>query len=72
MPCDIFKLQKHCSSKTVAISEVGLLGELRSSAFYEKRVKEAQKLGFKKIFSNKTHKTLVDIISTLGGQNTAS
>ncbi|MEK7185953.1 MAG: DNA repair protein RadA, partial [Patescibacteria group bacterium] len=59
-------------SKTVAISEVGLLGELRSSAFYEKRVKEAQKLGFKKIFSNKTHKTLVDIISTLGGQNTAS
>lgn len=53
--------------KTVAISEVGLLGELRNAPFYEKRVKQAQKLGFKKIFSNKTHKTLPEVIKSLEG-----
>lgn len=55
-------------SKTVAISEVGLLGELRLVPFYEKRVKEAQKLGFKKILSVKTHKTLQDTIKSFTSQ----
>lgn len=36
-------------SKTVAISEVGLLGELRKVGGSDKRMKEAKKLGFKKI-----------------------
>lgn len=54
-------------AKTVAISEVGLLGELRNALFYERRVKEAQKLGFKKIFSGKTHRSLSDVIKSFAG-----
>ena len=53
-------------SKTIAISEVGLLGELRSTPFFEKRVKQAIKLGFKKIFSSKEYKTLPSLINQLG------
>lgn len=34
------------NSKTVVIGEVGLTGELRAISFIEKRIKEAQKLGF--------------------------
>lgn len=34
-------------SKTIAIGEVGLTGELRTVSFIEKRLKEASKLGFK-------------------------
>jgi len=53
-------------SKTVAISEVGLLGELRGTPFFEKRAKQARKLGFKKIFSSKEYKTLPHLINQLG------
>jgi len=52
--------------KTIAISEVGLLGELRSTPFFEKRVKEATRLGFKRILSSKEFKTLPSLISELG------
>ncbi|MCL6096706.1 MAG: DNA repair protein RadA [Patescibacteria group bacterium] len=51
--------------KTVAISEIGLLGELRSIPFLEKRVKQAQRLGFKKIISSSTHKRLLDVLRSL-------
>jgi len=37
--------------KTVGISEVGLLGELRMVSSLEKRIKEAKKLGFKDIIT---------------------
>ena len=36
-------------SKTVALGEVGLTGELRTVSFIEKRIKEASKLGFKRV-----------------------
>ncbi len=52
-------------SKTVGISEVGLLGELRSVAGMEKRVKEASKLGYKNIITAKTHRTLRDVIDKI-------
>lgn len=52
-------------SKTVGISEVGLLGELRSVAGLEKRVKEASKLGYKNIITAKTHRTLREVIERL-------
>src|SRR3990167_4275267 len=52
--------------KSIAISEVGLLGELRSTPFFEKRVKQARKLGFTKIFSSKEYKTLPFLINQLG------
>jgi DNA repair protein RadA/Sms len=49
-------------SQTVGIAEVGLLGELRIVPGLDKRVKEAQKLGFKSIITAKTHKSLRDVI----------
>ena len=53
----------------VAISEVGLLGELRSVQSLDKRVKEAQKLGFKNIISYNKYKTLNEVIRSLGKNN---
>lgn len=55
-------------SKTVSVSEVGLLGELRNTPFFEKRVKQAQKLGFKKVLSGKTYKTLSEVVNSFSGQ----
>ncbi len=39
---------KPVDSSVVAIGEVGLTGELRSTPFMEARIKEAEKMGFKK------------------------
>lgn len=52
-------------TKTVAIAEVGLLGELRKISGIEKRVKEAHKLGFKHVVTQKEYKNLVDVIKSL-------
>lgn len=41
--------------KTVAIGEVGLLGEIRNVIGLERRIKEAKKLGFKNIVSPKIY-----------------
>ena len=41
--------EKAVPKKTVAIGEVGLLGEVRRVSFVEKRVKEAKKLGFGRV-----------------------
>ena len=51
--------------KTVGIAEVGLLGELRNVTGLEKRTKEATKLGYRNIFTAKTHKSLKDVIEEL-------
>lgn len=50
-------------SKSVAIAEVGLLGELRQVPSFEKRAKEAKKLGFKDIIGAEKFKTLNQVIS---------
>lgn len=50
--------------KTVGIAEVGLLGELRTVPFLEKRVKEAKKLGFKNIFSS-NEKSLMNVLNLI-------
>jgi len=50
---------------TVAIGEVGLLGELRTVPYLEKRIKEAKKLGFKHIISYNAYKTLNEAIRSL-------
>ena len=52
-------------STVVGIAEVGLLGELREVSNIEKRTKEARKLGFKKIVSSRTHKSLNEAISLI-------
>jgi len=44
--------------KTVAIGEVGLLGEIRNVIGLERRIKEAKKLGFDKIISPKDYRYL--------------
>jgi DNA repair protein RadA/Sms len=51
--------------QTVAIGEVGLLGELRNVPGSEKRVREAKKLGYKRIITAETHKTLKDVLQSL-------
>ncbi|MBI3092764.1 MAG: DNA repair protein RadA [Candidatus Levybacteria bacterium] len=55
-------------ANTVAISEVGLLGELRSVGLLDKRIKEAKKLGFKNIISSRTHRYLNEAIGELTKQ----
>lgn len=52
-------------SNTVCVGEVGLLGEIRSVTWYDKRAKEARKLGFKKIYSRNSYSRLHDIVKTL-------
>lgn len=50
-------------SKAVAISEVGLLGELRKISDFEKRAKEAKKLGFKDIIGSDKYKSLNEVLA---------
>lgn len=51
-------------NKTAAVSEVGLLGELKKVIFADKRIKEAKKFGFKTI-SFESSKTLPQLIQKL-------
>jgi len=52
-------------SKIVGIAEVGLLGELRAVTGLEKRVKEAEKLGFKNTITARKYKTLREVLSKI-------
>ena len=52
-------------AKTVGIAEVGLLGELRVVTGLEKRIKEAEKLGFKNTVTAKGYKTLREVLSKI-------
>jgi DNA repair protein RadA/Sms len=56
-------LDQEVSSDTVAIGEVGLLGEIRQVPGLDKRIAEAKKLGFKKVITPKEVKTLREAIS---------
>ena len=49
-------------SHAVGIAEVGLLGELRVVSGLEKRIKEAEKLGFKNIITSKKYKSLREVL----------
>lgn len=44
---------------TIAIGEVGLTGEVRSVNMIEKRIKEAEKLGFKTCIISESNKKLL-------------
>lgn len=52
-------------SRHVGIAEVGLLGELRTPPFLEKRMKEAKKLGFSKIITPKNYKNIAEVSNLL-------
>lgn len=63
----VFSSLKNISlSHAVGISEVGLLGELRRVSMLEKRIKEAQKLGFKQIISAKKYNTIEEVLKSVG------
>jgi len=52
-------------SRVVGIAEVGLLGELRTPPFLEKRIKEAKKLGFTKIITPKNYRSIEEVVRIL-------
>jgi DNA repair protein RadA/Sms len=52
-------------SKYVGIAEVGLLGELRTPSFLDKRIKEAKKLGLTKIITPKNYKSIEEVARIL-------
>lgn len=52
-------------NKMVGISEVGLLGELRPATEFNKRAKEAKKLGFDKILGTDKFKSLNQVIASI-------
>jgi DNA repair protein RadA/Sms len=56
-------LDREIAHDTVAIGEVGLLGEIRRVPQLEKRIAEAKKLGFKKVITPGQVKTLREAIS---------
>ncbi len=56
---------KVISSKTALVGEVGLLGELREVRNLDKRIKEAQKLGYTSVISSKNAKSLAEAASIL-------
>ncbi len=58
------KLQKPLPADLAVMGELGLSGEVRMVSQMEKRLKEAEKLGFKKLATPKTAKTVVEAIRT--------
>lgn len=54
---------KSVKEKVVFIGEVGLLGEIRTVPYLERRIKEAQRLGYKKVVSVKTHQRLNQVLA---------
>lgn len=56
---------KPLSAKTVAIGEVGLLGEIRNVIGLERRIKEAKKLGFIHVLSSKSYSHLTKVAADL-------
>lgn len=53
---------KVISKSTVAVGEVGLLGEIRQPPALEKRLQEAKRLGFKNFITSKRVKTLREAV----------
>ena len=63
------KQKKVIPNDLVAIGEVGLSGEIRSVNFLEKRIKEAEKLGFKKVILPKMTKIPTTTLETIFVKN---
>lgn len=53
---------KVISKDTVAIGEVGLLGEIRQTPYEEKRLQEARRLGFKNFITGKNVKNIREAV----------
>jgi DNA repair protein RadA/Sms len=57
---------KPVKEKTLFIGEIGLLGELRAVQYLDRRIKEAKRLGFTKIISRNSHKSVREVLQELG------
>ena len=57
--------EKALPQKALFIGEVGLMGEIRPVAAFERRVKEASRLGYQEIYSFQTHKKVRDLLKDL-------
>jgi DNA repair protein RadA/Sms len=58
------KFQKPLPADMVIMGEVGLSGEVRMISQLDKRVKEGEKLGFKKVLSPKKIRTVIEAVKT--------
>lgn len=58
-------LKNKSLADVVGIAEVGLLGELRKVMNIEKRIKEAKKLGFSKIYTAEKDSLLINVLKKL-------
>lgn len=56
---------KPLPKQSVAVGEVGLLGEIRSVSWGKKREKEAIKLGYTRIYSRDSYKMVSEIVKSL-------
>ncbi|MBU0974411.1 DNA repair protein RadA [Patescibacteria group bacterium] len=59
-------VNKTIKEKIVFIGEIGLLGEIRSVSLLDRRIKEARRLGFKKVISKKSHSSINQVLKELG------
>lgn len=56
---------KPLPAATCFIGEVGLLGEIRSVPMFDRRAKEAKRLGFERVISRATHQTVNSVLKDL-------
>ncbi|MDO5561763.1 MAG: magnesium chelatase domain-containing protein [bacterium] len=57
--------EKPLPQKALFIGEIGLMGEIRPVSAFERRVKEAKRLGYEEIYSFQTHKKVRDLLKDL-------
>ncbi len=57
---------KPLPQNSVFIGEVGLLGEIRKINYLDRRIKEAKRLGFKKVYSKETHGSVRELLKQIG------
>lgn len=57
---------KKIPQNIVFVGEIGLLGEIRKTPYFERRAKEARRLGFSKIISADTHHSIFTLLKEFG------
>jgi DNA repair protein RadA/Sms len=62
---------KKIPAQTVFIGEVGLLGEIRSVPYLERRIKEAKRLGFEHIITKQNYPTVRSVVQHYGLKKSA-
>ena len=56
---------KALPKNSCAIGEVGLLGEVRNVSMYDKRAKEAKKLGYSQIYSKNSYRKVAELVKSI-------